>query len=214
MKRTLFILFIILLVIQFCYADKYVIRAMNGQSIAIGERKRICCVDSIFDSTETIHWNNTVSVIEAQNVETKTYCYFVSKEARSKESGNSPNIIQRLFNYFTNMTHLSTREVSENNLEEALTGQEFHLVDYLTFVVSPPYDKRIYYASYYHNGIKHTLPLPVEDGKLVFKHGLFTKDGINLPHKFILTVFYIEEDFFHEITRGMILNVEPGDSQN
>ena len=169
-------------------ADNYIIKSMNGKSIQIGNRT--CNVNSEFSSDETIHWSTcNVTIIEAQNVKTKVICYFVPTGKQNKDDSRTSNILQRFLNYFTSVTHQSTRESYNYTLDEALTIKEFPLADTIRVKTNDIDETNEYYASFYLNGEKQTVALPIENGDLIFERRRFVVDGITLPHKFILTVF-------------------------
>lgn len=207
MKRFSFIIFFIVLPFLHGFADSFTIKSMNGQSIQIGNRT--CKVNSQFSSDETIYWaRSNVTIIEAQNDKTRAICYFVPTGKQNKDNSSVSNIFQRFLNYFTSVTHQSTREVESYSLDEILTN-EFFLVDTLRIKINPgdvDEDKK-YFASFYLKGEKKIMSLPVDNGELIFERRRFETDDIILPYKFILTVYYEKDDYFHEITRGMSLTV-------
>lgn len=206
MKRISVTLVLMVLTILTCIADEYKIKAMNGQKIRIGSKD--CRVGSNFKSNEKIYWNNSnVSIIEAQNLESMSICYFVPTGSQDKNSSQSSNVLKRFLNYFVNMTHLSTREVGKYNIEDVLTEQNFVLTDTIRIRTQEQDDHRSYYASFYLNGNKYTVPLDVDNGEIIFDQRKFVKDGVSLPYQTILTVYYIKEDYYYEITNGMPLTV-------
>lgn len=207
MKRSNIVISFLFLTILPCNADEYIIKALNGQSIQIGLRK--CRVDSIFKSNETIHWEKNgsgVSIIEAQNVESKAICYFVPTGKQNKDNSPTSNIIQRFLNYFIKMTHLSTREADTYSLDEALSTEHF-LADSIKIKTNDLSEGRQYFASFHINGIKHSIPLSVENGNIIFERSKFIIDGMILPYKYILTIYYKEGDYYHEITNGMSITI-------
>ena len=210
MKHTTIIICIALFIALPCVADNYIIKYMNGPSIKIGVKNRTCRVDSIFSSDEDIHWSNsTVTLIEAQNVKTKRTVYFPSP--LYKVSNSSSNIFHRIWDYFVKDSHQSTRETYSYDLEEMLTNREFLLseaTDTIRIKTNDYFnDNREYYASFYMKGLKQIIPLEVENGDIIFERNKFLIDGIALPYKFILTIFYKEDDHYHEITNGMSLTM-------
>lgn len=213
MKRLSLILFLFVLSVFPSIADNYVIKSMNGESIQIGNRS--CRVNSEFSSDETIHWstNSKVTIIEAQNVKTKAICYFVPTGKQNKDNSRSSNILQRFLNYFTGVTHQSTREAESYSIDEALTINEFPLVDTIRIKTNDIDETKKYYASFYLNGEKQTMALPVENGDIIFERSRFLLDGITLPYKYILTIYYIKGDLYHEITSGMSLTVVKTENQ-
>lgn len=212
MKRFSIIMFFAVISIIPVIADNYIIKSMNGKSIQIGNRT--CNVNSEFSSDETIHWSTSkVTIIEAQNVKTKTICYFVPTGKQNKDSSRSSNILQRFLNYFTSVNHQSTREAESYSLDEALTINDFPLADTIRIKTNDIDDTKRYYASFYINGEKRTMPLPIENGDIIFERSRFLLDGITLPYKYILTIYYIKGDFYYEITSGMSLTVIKTENQ-
>lgn len=206
MKRLSLIMFLTVLSVFPSIADNYVIKLMNGKTIQIGNRP--CSINSEFSSDDTIHWNTSkVTIIEAQNIKTKAICYFVPTGKQNKDNRSSSNIFQRFLNYFTSVTHQSTREADNYTLDEALTIKEFPLADTIRIKTNDIDETRKYYASFYLNGEKQTMALAVENGDLIFERNRFLLDGITLPHKYILTIFYKKGDLYHEITNGMSIIV-------
>ena len=208
MKRLSIIISLIVIVFMPCIADEYIIKAMNGQSIQIGLDHRICHVGSKFKSNEKIYWSESkVTLIEAQNIENMNICFFVPTGTLSKDNSKTSNVFQRFFNYFVNVTHLSTRESDVYDMEEALTEREFPLADTIRIKTNEIKDNRKYFASFYLNGKKQVVPLDSDNGNIIFARDKFIKDGITLPYKFILTIFYKEDEYYHEITNGMSITV-------
>lgn len=206
-KHFIFVLLILLSIIP-SHADEFVIKDMNGQKIQIGAKYRICKVGSTFNSSEEIHWGKSeVTIIEAQNVKTKTICYFVPKGKQNKDKSQSSNILQRFLNYFVKMTRLSTRESEIYDLEEALTVNDFLLVDTIRIKTYNQDLNKQYYASFFLNGKKRTIQLPVENGDIIFERSQFLMDDITLPYKFILTIYTKEDDYYQEVTNGMSITV-------
>ena len=213
MKRFSIILFYAVISILPVIADNYIIKSMNGKSIKIGNRT--CSVNSEFSSDETIHWSTSkVTIIEAQNIKTKNICYFVPTGKQNKDSSKTSNILQRFLNYFTSVTHQSTREADNYTLDEALTINEFILADTIRIRTNDIDETKKYYAAFYLNGEKQTMSLPVENGDIIFERSRFLLDGIMLPYKYILTIYYIKGDFYHEITSGMSLTVVKTENQS
>ena len=207
MKRLCYVFLLFSFMALHCVADEYIIKAMNGQSIPIGTERRVCRVGSKFKSNEKIYWSDSkVTIIEAQNIENMTICYFVPTGTPNKDNRQSSNILQRLLNYFTSVNYLSTRESDKYEIDEALT-KEHILADTIRIKTDDSDDSKKYYASFYHNGNKHIIPLIVENGDIIFERSKFIVDGITLPHKFILTIYYKKEKYYHEITKGMSLTV-------
>lgn len=212
MNRLCLILFLFVLPILPVIADNYIIKSMNGKSIQIGQRT--CGINSEFSSDETIHWSTSkVTIIEAQNVKTKAICYFVRTGKQNKDNSSSSNILQRFLNYFTSVTHQSTREAESYSLDEALTINEFLLADTIRIKTNDIDETKKYYASFYLNGEKQTMALPVENGDIIFERSRFVFDGVTLPYKYILTIFYKKGDLYHEITNGMSLIVVKAENQ-
>lgn len=208
MKQLSLIIALLLIFFLPCVADDFVITSMDGKKIAIGSNNRECTVGSRFSSDETIHWKTGgVSIIEAQNIKSKEICYFVPKGKQNKNNTQSSNLLQKILNYFVNMTHLSTRESNLYDLEEALCDKEYHLADTLTIRTEETIENRKYFASYYIHGEKHIIPLDVNKQGIIFDRNKFFLDGVKLPYKLVLTIYYKEDDFYHEITDGMILTV-------
>ncbi len=209
MKHSAIIICIALFITLPCLADNYIIRKMDGDSIKIGVKSRECRVDSIFSSDEDIHWSNDVTLIEAQNVKTKRTVYFQSPLCNVSKS--SSNLFHRIWNYFVRDSHQSTRETYSYDLEETLTNREFRLWGATDTIRIKTNDNdnynREYYASFYLKGHKLIIPLVVENGDIIFEQNKFLIDGIVLPYKFILTIFYKEDSYYHEITNGMPLTV-------
>ena len=207
MKHSAIIICIALFITLPCVADNFIIRKMDGPSIKIGVKSRICRVDSFFSSDEDIHWSNSkVTVIEAQNVKTKRTVLFPSPV--SNVNNSSSNLLDRIWNYFVRDSHQSTRETYNYNLEEMLTNGEFRLNATDTIrIKTNENEKKEYYASFYLKGHKQIIPLDVENGDIIFEQNKFIFDGITLPYKFILTIFYKEDDYYHEITNGMSITV-------
>lgn len=206
MKRLSLIIILTILSVFPSIADNYVIKSMNGKTIQIGNRS--CSVNSEFSSDETIHWSTSkVTIIEAQNIKTKTICYFVPTGKQNKDNNRASNILQRFLNYFTSVTHQSTREADNYTLDEALTIKEYPLADTIRIKTNDIDETNEYYASFYLNGEKKTIALPVENGDLIFERRRFVVDGITLPHRYILTIFYKKGDLYHEITNGMSIIV-------
>lgn len=208
MKHTAIIICIALFITLPCVADNYIIKYMNGPSVKIGVKNRTCRVDSIFSSDEDIHWSNSkVTLIEAQNVKTKRTLYFPSP--LSNVNNSSSNLFYRIWNYFVRDSHQSTRETYSYDMEETLTNRAFLLLkatDTIRIKTNDNIDRE-YYASFYVKGHKQVIPLEVDNGDLIFKQNIFLIDGIIFPYKFIVTIFYKEGDYYHEITNGMSLTV-------
>lgn len=206
MKRLSLISFLFVLSILPSIADIYVIKSMNGKSIQIGNRT--CSINSEFTSDETIHWSTSkVTIIEAQNIKTKSICYFVPTGKQNKDNSSSSNIFQRFLNYFTSVTHQSTREAENYTLDESLTINEFFLADTIRIKTNDTDEEKKYYASFYLNSEKQIMALPVENGDIIFERNRFVFDGVTLPYKYILTIYYKKGDLYHEITNGMSLTV-------
>ena len=207
-KIGLLICYIALVALQ-CYADDYLIISMNADSIQIGQNHRICKVGSEFSSNEEIHWSSSkVTLIEAQNKKTKRTILFPAPQ--SKGNNNSSNMLSRIWNYFVSKTHLSTRESYIYDIDEALTKEDFRLIspsDTIRIKTNDTTDNKKYYASFYLKGKRHTISLPLENGDILFERGMFAFDGITFPYKFMLTIYYKEDDYYHEITNGMSLEV-------
>lgn len=214
MKRFCIIVVLAAVSVISVIADNYIIKSMNGQSIQIGKDKRICRVNCEFSSDETIHWSTSkVTVIEAQNVKTRVICYFVPTSKLAQDNSSTTNFLQRFLNFFTSVTHLSTREAETYSLDEILTINDFFLADTIRIKTNDEVENKKYYASFYLNGEKQTIPLPIENGDLIFERSRFVFDGVTLPYKYILTIFYINGDLYHEITNGMSLTVVKTDNQ-
>lgn len=209
MKKIGLLICNIALVALPCFADDYLIISMNADSIQIGQKPRMCKVGSEFSSNEEIHWSSSkVTLIEAQNKKTKRTILFPAPQ--SKGNNNSSNMLSRIWNYFVSKTHLSTRESYIYDIDEALTKEDFRLIspsDTIRIKTNDTIDKKNYYASFYFKGEKHTISLPLENGDIIFERGMFAFDGITFPYKFMLTIYYKEDDYYHEITNGMSLEV-------
>lgn len=208
MKKFSIIILMTVLSTLSCFADRYIITDMNGRkSITIGTRT--CKINSEFTSEEVaqIKWNSSnVTLIEAQNIKTKAICYFVPNKKQDKKQ--SPNVFQRLLNWITGTKKLYTRENEDYNLEYALTEREFCLADSISIPIDDDKNEiKHYYASFYRNGHKHIIPLAVENDNLVFDRSQFIFDGITLPYKYVLTIYYTVGDSYYEITNGMLLKV-------
>lgn len=208
MKKFSIIILMLALSSLSCFADRFIITDMNGRkTITIGTRT--CHINSEFTSEEVtqIKWNSSnVTLIEAQNIKTKTICYFVPNREQDKKQ--SPNVFQRLLNWITDTKKLYTREIEEYNLENTLTEREFYLADCITIPIDDDKNEiKHYYAAFYRNGHKHILPLTVENGNLVFNRNQFLFDGIALPYKYVLTIYCTEGDTYKEITNGMLLKI-------
>ena len=207
MKQLSIIIALYIISILPCMADDYIITSMNGKKIIIGNNRE-CAVGSQFTSNEVIHWQaGGVSIIEAQNIKTKEFCYFAPKGKQNKNNTQSSNLLQRLLNHFINITHLSTRESSLYDLEEVLTGKEFHLADTLIIKIDEVQENRKYFASFYFNGEKYNIPLEVNNEGIVFERNMFNVVENKLPYKCVLTIYYKEDDCYHQITDGMILTI-------
>lgn len=209
MKRTSLVVLTIALSCLSCFADRFVITDMNGRkSIQIGSR--ICHINSEFSSEEAtqIRWNSSnVTLIEAQNIKTKTICYFIPNKKR--DENQSTNVFQRFINWVTSGTKkLYSRENEEYRLEDVLTENIIYLADIIKIPINADkqaLDVRKYYASFFRNGQKIILPLTIKDGYLIFNRSQFLYDGITFPYKYVLTIYYIVGDNYHEITNGMLL---------
>lgn len=213
MKKSSVITFLLLLFLQRCFADEFQIIAMNGQSILIGHRT--CMVNSIFNSNEEIHWDKSdVTLIAAINVKNpEMTCFFSPIDTHNRKESQSLNYFQRLVRklvrHFVNIKKTSTREIDIYDVEIALTEREFFLADTIRIRTNELNNNsdRNYFASFIQNSIKHIVPLRVENGDLVFERSAFIEGGTIPPKKYIMSIYYIEKDYYHEITHGAIITI-------
>ena len=218
MKR--FCLMILVLLQIPCKADNFVIKAMNVAQIRIGDT--VCKVGSEFSGDDVIYWSDDkVEIIEAQNTRTKKIWQFTKKNLKNSRSGNAGGFCDWIAerwgtfeNYFFNIARLSSREAEFYDRDEyidiALT-REFNLADSIKVDTrSTDADGREYFASYYSVGEKKTVPLSLVNGTLIFSRDQFVSPGMKLPKKLVLTVFYIRDGLYSEVTDGMCVTlVEP-----
>ena len=203
-------------------ADNYIIKAMNVKEITIGVRN--CHIGDTFSDKETIVWDSKkVEIIEAQNLETKEIWQFTKKRLQDSKKGVLETFcgwVKRTWgkfkNYYTNVSNLSTRYVETYSIDEALT-REFNLIDSIKIDTRDDNIGKEYFVSYFLNGHKQTLSVPLENNSLIFHRGMFIYDGIKLPKKIVLTIYYKKDDLYYEITTGMCVTlveqaIEDGDN--
>lgn len=210
MKKSISILVWAFLSIQLCLADDYRITYLDGDSIQIG--KENCTINSVFPRSEidNIQWTRSkVTYIKARNV--KTGKLIELHAPQSHHTSDSSSKLSGTRNHYVSKSYLSTRETYIYDLDEALTKEDFQITspsDTIRIRTNDTDTDKKYYASYYLNGEKQTIELPIDKGDLVFEYNYFTLNNVTLPYKYILTIYYIKGDSYHEITCGMILNIE------
>ena len=215
MKKKISILICVFLSIQLCLADDYRITYLDGDSIQIG--KENCTINSVFPRSEidNIHWTSSkVTYIKARNVKTGKLIELHAPQSDHISGSSSKSYGNR--NHYVSKSYLSTRETYVYDLDEALTKEDFQISspsDTIRIRTNDTDTEKRYYASYYLNGKRQTMELPIDNGDLVFEYNYFTRNNVTLPNKYILTIYYIKGDFYQEITNGMSLTVVKTENQ-